>query len=147
MTILPTDGIAVDPEVETDDDLLTELDLTPAVEACSDAEIMAALDVADHPSASVVAADAVIETEDDLLSDLDMTPALEAESDAEIMAALDSLDPLADELVPDPVAPVAGWLTDVQELARKHGPFAPWQIVQVIRALNAIEDPAVEAGR
>jgi hypothetical protein len=98
MTIPPTDGIAVDPEVEADDDLL---------------------------------------------SDLDMAPSLEAESDAEIMAALDP----SDDDTPDhplPVTPVADWLPDVQELARKHGPFAPWQIVQIICALNA---PADEASR
>jgi hypothetical protein len=98
MTIPPTDGIAVDPQ-----------------------------------------------TDGDLLSDLDMTPALEAESDAEIMAALDP----SDDDTPDhplPVTPIANWLTDVQELARKHGPFAPWQIVQIICALNAVDDPAVETG-
>ena len=81
---------------------------------------------------------------DDDLSDLDMTRSGEVESDAEIMAALDPSDSPDDVAKPDPVAPVADWLADVRELARKHGPFAPWQILEVIRALNA---PADEAGQ
>ena len=85
----------------------------------------------------------VIETADDMLDDLDMTPALEAESNEEIMRALDSEDDDTPHY-PLPVTPVADWLTDVQELARKHGPFAPWQIIKIICALNA---PADEASR
>jgi hypothetical protein len=143
-------AIAADPEVETSDDLLSELDMTSAIEAKSNAETRAALDVADDRSASVVAANAVIETPDDMLADLDMTPALEAESDEEIMRALDSEDDDAPDH-PLPIAPepaTADWLTDVRELARKHGPFAPWQIIKIICALNApADDPAVEASR
>jgi hypothetical protein len=82
--------------------------------------------------------------DDDLLSDLDMTLSAEVESDAEIMRALDAVDPADDVAKSDPVAPVADWLPDVQELARKHGPFAPWQILEIIRALNA---PGNEASR
>src|SRR5665647_1769547 len=70
---------------------------------------------------------AEVETDDDLLSDLDMTLASEVESDAEIMAALDP----SDENTSDhhiPVTPVADWMIDVQELARKHGPFASWPV-------------------
>jgi hypothetical protein len=88
-----------------------------------------------------IAVDPEVETADDLLAELDMTPALEAESDEEIMRALDS----SDDDTPDhpvPVTPVDDWLTDVQELARKHGPFAPWQIVKIICALNAPADGA-----
>jgi hypothetical protein len=99
MTIRPTDGIAVDPKVET---------------------------------------------VDDLLSDLDMTPNAEAESDADIMAALDAADDIA---APDPVVPVADWLTDLRELARKHGPFSAVQILQIVRELDAVDDLAVEASR
>ena len=101
-------------------------------------------DVDDAPLVDANAADPV---DDNLLSELDMAPAAEACSDAEIMAALDVIDPSDDVAAPEPVTPVADWLTDVQELARKHGPFAPWQIVQIICALNAIEDPTVEAGQ
>jgi hypothetical protein len=84
---------------------------------------------------------AEVETDDDLLSDLDMSLASDVESNAEIMAALDPSDDDAPDH-PLPVTPVADWMTDVQELARKHGPFAPWQIVQIIRALNAPADVA-----
>jgi hypothetical protein len=99
------------------DDLLTDLDMSPREE--SDAEIMAALDP----------------------SDLDMTPAHEAVSVAEIMAALDAADDVAS---PDPVAPVADWLTDLRELAQKHGPFSAAQILQIVRELDA---PGNEASR
>jgi hypothetical protein len=99
MTIPPSDGIVVDPEVETDDDLLSDLDLTPSAEAETDAEIMAALN-----------------SEDDDTAKHHLS-----------------------------VMPIADWMTDVQELARKHGPFAPWQIVQIICALNAVDDSAVDA--
>jgi hypothetical protein len=102
MTIPPTDGIAVYPEAETDDDLL---------------------------------------------SDLDMTPAPEAESDAEIMAALDACDPPADVVASDPAPPEAQWLADFKAVARKHRPFSTAQIVKIFYMLNAVDDPAVEAGR
>jgi hypothetical protein len=128
---------------EEESNLGPNLDMTSAIEAESNAEIMAAPDVADDRSASVVAANEVIETADDMLDDLDMTPALEAESNEEIMRALDSEDDDTPHY-PLPVTPVADWLTDVKELARKHGPFAPWQIIKIICALNA---PADEASR
>jgi hypothetical protein len=73
-----------------------------------------------------------------LLDDLDMTPAAnEGVSDAEIMAALDSYDDL---VAPDPVAPVADWLTDLRELARKHGPFSAVQILQMVRELDPVDE-------
>jgi hypothetical protein len=128
---------------EEDDNLGPNLDMTSAIEAKSNAEIMAALDVADDRSASVVAANAVIEAPDDLLADLDMTPALEAESDEEIMRALDSSDDEAPDH-PLSVTPVADWLTDVRELARKHGPFSAAQILQMVRELDV---PGHEATR
>lgn len=87
---------------------------------------------------------AELEADDDLLSDLDMAPATEVESDAEIMATLDSSDDDTHDDETVPTAPVAGWLADVRELARKHGPFAPWQIDQIILALSA---PDSEASR
>jgi hypothetical protein len=61
------------------------------------------------------------------------------------MAALDPCEPPDDDTPNGPVAvmPVADWLTDAQELARKHGPFAPWQIVKIICALNAPVDGEV----
>jgi hypothetical protein len=96
-------------------------------------------DAADVPLAE---ATTVVTEADDWLTDLDLTPAAEAESDEEIMAALDSDDPRDDVAAPDPIAPVADWLADVRELARKHGPFAPWQIVQIICALSAPTDEA-----
>jgi hypothetical protein len=102
-------------------------------------------DVADVPLADAIAADP---TNDDLLSDFDLTPNAEAESDEEIMKALNAYD-APDDDTPDestPVTPIADWLTDAQELARKHRPFAPWQIVQIICALNAVDDPAADAG-
>jgi hypothetical protein len=107
------------------------------------------LDVTDIPPIDLLAVPPEAETDDDLLSELDLTPNAEAESDADIMAALDASDPPDDDTPDDPipVTPVVDWLTDVEELARKHRPFAPWQIVQIIRALNAVDDPAVEAGR
>lgn len=86
----------------------------------------------------------VVTDDDDWLADLETAPAHEVESDAEVMAALEAYDPRDDVAAPDPVAPVADWLADVRELARKHGPFAPWQIVEIIRTLNA---PADEASR
>jgi hypothetical protein len=63
---------------------------------------------------------------------------------AEMMAALDdSIGP--DEVVaPASVAPVADWLTDLRELARKHGPFSAAQIQQIVRELDA---PGKEPGR
>jgi hypothetical protein len=79
--------------------------------------------------------------DDDWLTDLDMTPHAEAETDEAIMAALDSSDDLA---APDPVPPVADWLTDVRELALKHGPFSAAQILQIVRELDT---PGNEAGR
>jgi hypothetical protein len=82
-----------------------------------------------------------VDTDDDL-SDLDMTLAAEVESDAEIMRALDPSDNDTPDN-PDPVALVADWLADVRELSRKHGPFARWQIDQIIRELNAPGNEAV----
>lgn len=63
---------------------------------------------------------------------------------AEMMADLDdSIGP--DEVVaPDPVAPIADWLTDLRELAREHGPFSAAQILQIVRELDA---PGNEPGR
>ena len=78
--------------------------------------------------------------DDDLLSDLDLTPSEEAETDAEIMAALDFCNPPDDVARPDPVAPIADWLTDVRELARKHGPFSAAQILQIVRELDPVAD-------
>jgi hypothetical protein len=106
------------------------------------------LDVTDIPPIDLLAASPETENDDDLLSELDMTPHAEAESDADIMAALDASDPSDDYALddPTPITPIATWLTDVQELARKHGPFAPWQIVKIICALNAVDDTAVETG-
>jgi hypothetical protein len=86
-----------------------------------------------HPDEVELDALSVIEADDDLLSDLDLTPSEEAETDAEIMAALDTIDPADYD---DPVAPEAGWLIDVRELARKHGPFSAAQILQVVRELD-----------
>ena len=97
-------------------------------------------DVADDRPADVIVADPV---DDDWLTDLDMTPHAEAESDAEIMAALDAIDP-DDVTTPDPIAPVDGWLTDLRELARKHGPFSAAQILQIVRELDT---PGNEASR
>jgi hypothetical protein len=99
-------------------------------------------DAADVPLAE---ATPVVTDDDDWLTDLDMTP--REESDAEIMAALDAIPndgPDDPPIAPEPA--MADWLTDVQELARKHGPFAPWQIVKIICALNAVDDTAVETG-
>jgi hypothetical protein len=101
-------------------------------------------ELADVPLAGATTA---VTDDDDLLTDLDLTPAHEAVSDAEIMAALDAIPndgPDDPPIAPEPAT--AGWLTDIRELARKHGPFAPWQIVQIICALNAGGDPAVETG-
>jgi hypothetical protein len=91
--------------------------------------------------------EAPIDSDDDLLADLDMPPEVEPESAEELIAALNLADEGTAAIVPASVAaiaPPAEWLADVRELARKHGPFAPWQIVQIIRALNA---PADEASR
>jgi hypothetical protein len=85
--------------------------------------------------------------DDDLLADLDMAPDHEVESAEELIAALDLADERARAVISASVAdiaPPADWLADVRELARKHGPFAPWQIAQIIRTLNA---PADEASR
>jgi hypothetical protein len=129
-------------KAETEGDSASNLNIISAIKPKLGGRIIAALDVPDVPPADAIAVDPEVETADDLLAELDMTPALEAESDEEIMRALDSSDDIPDH--PLPVTPIADWLTDVQELARKHGPFAPWQIVQIIRALNA---PADEASR
>lgn len=83
--------------------------------------------------------------DDDLLADLDMAPDSDPKSAEELIAALDLADEKAAALIPVAVAaiaPIAEWLADVRELARKHGPFAPSQIVQIIRALNAPADEA-----
>jgi hypothetical protein len=73
---------------------------------------------------------------DDMLADLDLSPADVAETDEEIIAALDAIDPRDYVATPGPVAPVADWLIDVRELARKHGPFSAAQTLQIIRELN-----------
>ena len=76
--------------------------------------------------------------DDDLLADLEMPPEVEPESAEELIAALDLADEKAAAMIPVSVAditPLAEWLADVRELARKHGPFAPWQIVQIICAV------------
>ncbi len=86
-----------------------------------------------------------VETDDDLLTELDMIPHAEAESDAAIMAALDPSEP--DVVAPDSVPQDTEWLADFKALARKHGPFSTSQVVEILRALNAEDDPAVEAGR
>src|SRR5882762_11568098 len=99
------------------------------------------------PPSEGIALDAAVETDDDWLTDLDLTPNAEAATDENIMKAME-LDEEAVEIgavARAPVAPVAGWLTNVRELARKHGPFAPWQIVQIICARNAVDDPAADA--
>jgi hypothetical protein len=96
-------------------------------------------DAADVPLAE---ATTVATVDDDWLSDLDMTPAIEAESDAEIMAALDDIDPSEFVAASAPAVPVADWLTDVRELARKHGPFSAAQILQMVRELDTPGDEA-----
>ena len=106
--------------------------------------IDAALDV---PKVDVLAVDIEVEDADELLSDFDMSAADSVESDDEIIAALDAHDPRDNVVAPDPVAPVANWLADVRELARRHGPFSAAQTLLIIRELNAVDDPAVQAGR
>jgi hypothetical protein len=87
-------------------------------------------------------AGAINEIGDDLLAELEM--GTEVETTDELMAALDSFDPDDSPSEPAPAPAVDDWLIDVRELARKHGPFAPWQIVQIIRTLNS---PDNETGR
>jgi hypothetical protein len=94
------------------------------------------------PPTDGIAVDPVVADEDDLLTDLDPTPNDETESDADIMAALDAYDPPDDVATPDPVAPEAGWLTDVREQARKHGPFSVAQVLQIVRELDSVADEA-----
>ena len=97
----------------------------------------------DRDAAGVPLAEAttVVTDDDDWLSDLDMTPALEEASNEEIMRALDSPDDDTPHH-PLPVTPVADWLTDVRELARKHGPFSAAQILQMVRELDTPGDEA-----
>jgi hypothetical protein len=76
--------------------------------------------------------------DDDLLSDLDL--GVEVETVDDLMAALDASDDPPDDIASVVAAPVADWLIDVRQLARKHGPFAPWQILEVIRALSESGD-------
>jgi hypothetical protein len=66
---------------------------------------------------------------------------------AEMMAALDAYDPPADSAAPDPAPLDAEWLADFKALARKHRPFSTTQMVQILRALNAVDDPTLEAGQ
>ena len=94
-----------------------------------------------------------IETDDDLL---DPGPTAEVESDADLMKALDS-DFVAASTAPRCAAPCAGpatptpapldadWLADFKAVARKHRPFSTTQMVQILRALNAVDDPTLEA--
>lgn len=87
--------------------------------------------------------DDLIEADDDLLAGLDDMDMSYVESTEEIMAALYASD--ANDIPDDPVpvAPVADWLIEVRELARKHGPFARWQIDQIVRELEAPVDGPV----
>jgi hypothetical protein len=65
---------------------------------------------------------------------------------AEMMAALDAYDPPDDVVAPNSVPQDAEWLADFRALARKHRPFSTTQMVEILRALNAADDPVVEAG-
>jgi hypothetical protein len=85
-----------------------------------------------------------VETDEDWLTELDLTPAAEACSDAEVMAALDASD--SDFLAPVSNPQDAEWLADFKALARKHRPFSTTQMFEILRALNAVDDSAVEAG-
>jgi hypothetical protein len=66
---------------------------------------------------------------------------------AEMMAALGPSDPPTDSVAPAPAPYNDEWLTDFRTLARKHRPFSTTQMVKILRALNAVDDPAVEAGQ
>jgi len=66
---------------------------------------------------------------------------------AEMMAALGPSDPPTDGVAPSPAPQPDEWLADFRALARKHRPFSTNQMVEILRALNAVEDPAVEAGQ
>src|ERR1035437_3025780 len=114
----PAYVIAVDPEFEKADDLLSDLDLAPSLEAESDAEIMRGLE-----------SDA-----DDWrrLTDADLIPAVEACSDAEVLAGLDPSDP-------DPVVPV---LT-ISKPAPGRSAMADISDDEIRRALDA--DPDLES--
>jgi hypothetical protein len=85
------------------------------------------------------------ETNDDLLTELDLAPDAEAESDADIMAALLPSEP--DVVAPDPAPQDAEWLADFKALTLKHRPFSTTQMVEILRALNAEDDAAVEASQ
>jgi hypothetical protein len=63
---------------------------------------------------------------------------------AELMAALGPSD--SDVVAPASIPQDAEWLVDFKALARKHRPFSTTQMVQILRALNAVDDPAADAG-
>jgi hypothetical protein len=86
-----------------------------------------------------------VETDDDWLTELDMIPHADAESDAEMMAVLGPSDP--DVVAPVSVGQDAEWLADFKALAGKHRPFSTTQMVAILRALNAADEPAVEVSR
>jgi hypothetical protein len=65
---------------------------------------------------------------------------------AEMMAALGPSDPSTDGVAPTPARQPDEWLADFKALARKHRPFSMVQMVEILRALNAVDDPAVDAG-
>jgi hypothetical protein len=126
--------------IKTDGNLAPNPIINLSIQLGSGDGIMAVADAANILSAHNIVAASV---DEDLLTDLDMNPTPSDEegiSDAEIMAALHEDDPAAS----DPVAPVDEWLTDVQELARKHGPLSAAQILQIVRELDV---PGSEAGR
>jgi hypothetical protein len=83
----------------------------------------------------------LMESADDLLDDLDLWAPIVEEPTEAMMAALDAVpnDGPDDPIVP---APLADWLVEVRALAQKHGPFATWQVVQIIRELGKVIDPA-----
>jgi hypothetical protein len=92
---------------------------------------------------------ASIDADDDLLSDLDMTS--EIETPEALMSDLDASDENAIEIATasssrigpsaTPIASSEEWMDKIREVARDHGPFAPHEIVQIIRELNRAPDP------
>jgi hypothetical protein len=75
-----------------------------------------------------------------------LEPLSEAEI-AEMMAALDAGDPPADGAMHVPAPQDAEWLADFKALARKHRPFSPAQVVEIVRTLHRANDPTIEAGQ